>query len=112
MPTLNYHDDLKTRLASKECAAVYLETAFRESCHDQDWAAFGLSLRQVIEAQAREVAQLARDSGVTRQPLSLSFGKNANPTMNTLVPVLAELDLSIGIRPQSAARRKASARSR
>jgi DNA-binding phage protein len=39
------------------------------------------------------VAQLANDSGVSRQHLYLLFGKNANPTLNTLVPVLDELDL-------------------
>lgn len=109
MPTRNHHADLKTRLASKEYAALYLETAFRESCHDQDWAAFGLALRHVIEAQDRDVAQLARDSGVSRQHLYLLFGKNANPTLNTLVPVLDELDLSIGILPRSDTRKKAAA---
>ncbi len=112
MPTRNYHDDLKARLASKEYAALYLGTAFRESCHDQDWAAFGLALRNVIEAQDRDVAQLARDSGISRQHLYLLFGKNANPTLNTLVPVLDELNLTIGILPQTEARKKTAAGSR
>lgn len=109
MPTRDHNADLKTRLASKEYAALYLETAFRESCLDQDWSAFGVALRRVVEAQDRDVAQLARDSGVSRQHLYLLFGKNANPTLNTLVPVLDELNLSIGILPQTVPRKKTTA---
>lgn len=112
MPTRDYNADLKTRLASKEYAALYLETAFRESCLDQDWSAFGVALRRVVEAQDRDVAQLARDSGVSRQHLYLLFGKNANPTLNTLVPLLDELDLSIGILPQIVTKKKAVTASR
>ena len=106
MPTRNHSQDLKTRLASKDYASVYLETAFRESCLDHNWAAFGLALRNVIEAHNKDVAQFARNSGVSRQHLYLLFGKKANPTVNTLVQILDELDLSIGILPQSERRRK------
>ena len=112
MPSRDYNADLKTRLATKEYAALYLETAFRESCLDNDWSAFGLALRRVVEAQNRDVTQLARDSGVSRQHLYLLFGKNANPTLNTLIPVLSELDLSIGILPQTKARKKTAVASR
>ncbi len=101
MRTRSHKIDLKRRLASKEYASVYLETAFRESSLDHNWAAFGLALRNVIEAQNKDVAQFAKDSGVSRQHLYLLFGKRANPTLNTLVQILGELDLSIGILPQS-----------
>jgi probable addiction module antidote protein len=106
MPIRNHNQDLKARLASKEYASLYLETAFRESCLDHNWAAFGLALRNVIEAQNKDVAQFAKNSGVSRQHLYLLFGKKANPTLNTLVQILEELDLSIGILPQSDKRRK------
>ena len=108
MPTRNYQQDLKTRLASKAYATLFLETAFRESCLDHDWAAFGLALRNVIEAQNKDVAQIARISGVSRQHLYCLFGKKANPTINTLVQILHALDLSIGILPQGERRKKAA----
>jgi hypothetical protein len=50
MRTRNYQQDLKKRLASKEYASVYLETALRESCRDRNWAAFGIALGDVIES--------------------------------------------------------------
>lgn len=107
MPSVNYREDLKERLASKKYAAIYLETAFRASCEDQDWAAFGIAVRNVIEAQGRDVADFARDSGVSRQHLYL-LGKKSNPTISTLVQILDELDLSIGILPQAEPRRKSA----
>jgi DNA-binding phage protein len=107
MPSVNYNEDLKVRLGSKKYASVYLETAFRASCEDQDWAAFGQALRNVIDAQGRDVAEFARNSGVSRQHLYL-LGKKSNPTISTLVQILDELDLSIGILPQSESRRKSA----
>ena len=106
MTTRSHKVDLKARLASKEYASLYLETAFHESSLDHDWAAFGLALRNVIEAQNKDIAQFAKNSGVSRQHLYLLFGKKANPTLNTLVQILDELDLSIGILPQSEPKRK------
>jgi probable addiction module antidote protein len=87
---------------------VYLETAFRESCLDHNWASFGIALRSVIEAQNKDIAQIARDSGVSRQHIYCLFGKQANPTINTLVQILRALDFSIGIIPQVYGRQKAA----
>lgn len=109
MPARNHREDLRKRLASKDYAALYLETAFRESSQDQDWGAFGTALRNVIEAQDIDVAALARNSGVSRQHVYLLFRKSANPTLNTLVPVLGELKLSLSILPQCEERKKSSA---
>ena len=108
MPTRNHHQDLKARLASKAYAAEYIETAFRESCRDQDWAAFGVALRNVIGAQRRDIAKLARDSGVSRQHIYRLFGEDTNPTLSTLVPVLEELDLSMSIMPYAERRNKSA----
>ena len=108
MPMRNHHQDLKTRLASKEYAALYIEAAFRESCRDQHWAAFGAALRNVIGAQKRDVAKLARDSGVSRQHIYRLFGEDTNPTLSTLVPVLEELNLSMSILPHAKGRKKST----
>ena len=107
MPSRDHREDLKLRLASKKYASTYLETAFRESCRDQDWAAFGLALKSVIEAQAKDLSQFAKEAGVSRQHLYLLFGNRSNPTLNTLIPILDELDLSISIRPVSGSRNRA-----
>lgn len=106
MPTRSHDDDLKLRLRSKPYASLYLQTAFQESSLDQNWAAFGLALRNVLEAQNRDVADFAERSGVSRQHLSLLFGKRANPTINTLLRILGELDLSLSIQPQRARTQK------
>ncbi len=105
MPSVNYSEDLTARLGSKEYSLVYLKTAFRASCEDQDWEAFGQALRNVIKAHGRGVAGFARDSGVSRQHLYL-LGKKSEPTIATLVQILDELDLSIDILPVSRRRKK------
>ncbi len=108
MPTLDYHLDLKKRLARREFASAYLETAFQESCRDGDWAAFGLALRQVIEARDLDLTQFSKAAGVNRQHLYLLFGSKANPTLHTLVPILTQLDLTLSLRPRPKLRPKPS----
>ena len=51
MRTRDYREGLLKRLRSKSYAASLLREAFVESCRDGDWQAFGIVLKDIIDAQ-------------------------------------------------------------
>lgn len=54
-------------------------------------------------ARARGMAQLARDSGVTREALYKAFGEDGDPKLSTLVKVLGALQIRLTVAPASKA---------
>ena len=108
MRTTSYRDGLQKRLSDRAYALGLLQKAFRESCRDGNWEAFGLILEDVIEARGGK-KQFAEKVGLSRRHLYRLFGKNANPTIDTLLPVLAALGLELSLSSASGERRRKSA---
>jgi len=94
MKTISYKKGLHKRLKNKKYALGLLHHAFDESCRDGNWAAFGVILEDIIEARSNK-KNFAAKANLSRQHLYRLFGKKANPTLNTLLPVLSELGLKL-----------------
>ncbi len=108
MKTINYREGLLQRLKNKKYAFGLLQTAFEESCNDGNWEAFGVVLEDVIEAQSSK-KDFAEKVRLSRQHLYRLFGKKANPTLNTLLPVLSELGFTLTLSPSHIEKRRKSA---
>src|SRR5271169_3633981 len=93
--TRPYREALLEALADPVEASYYLNAALEDSPE-----MFRKACLNVI--QARQVAKVARRSGVTRENLYRSFSAAGNPTLETLQSVLRALGLQIGIQPQPA----------
>ena len=96
--TKSYKVDLLKRLSSKRYSLQILQASFEESCADENWEAFGLTLRLVIEAQG-DKRSFAKRAKVSRNHLYRLFDKDANPTLKTLLPVLTQLGLRLNLAP-------------
>ena len=88
--TRPYREALLEALADPAEAAHYLNAAIADSPE-----MFRKACLNVI--QARQVARIARESGVTRESLYRSFSAAGNPTLDTLSSVLAAVGLKIEI---------------
>jgi probable addiction module antidote protein len=95
------------KLADPARAANYLNTA-REDSREM----FLEALRDV--AQARQMAKVAKDAGVTRESLYKVTSIAGNPTLDTLDSILGVLGLRIKIEasPSTASQRMTKARIR
>lgn len=87
----SYKEGLLRRLRDNAEAANYLEAAIEDS-----HAAFLVALKNVLDA--RKVAAVARQSGVSREHIYQMLTKSGNPRLNSLEKILRALGLRIGIR--------------
>ena len=92
--TRPYRQALLEALQDPEEAANYLNVALEDSPE-----MFRKACLNVI--QARQVATVAKKSGVTRENLYRSFSATGNPTLETLHSVLQALDLHLGVQAQA-----------
>lgn len=90
MPSIDYKEDYHKRLRNPRYARGLLKAAFEESCDDGNWEAFGLLLQDIIETHGNKKS-FAKKANVSRQHLYRLFGRNANPTLKTITPILASL---------------------
>ena len=94
MRSTNYKKDYLKRLKNPKYAKGLLKSAFEECIEDNHWEAFGLLLQDIIEASGNK-KDFAKRARISRQHLYRLFSKNANPTLNTLSPVLSGLGLKL-----------------
>jgi probable addiction module antidote protein len=80
------------KLADPARAARYLNAAKKDSKE-----AFLHALKNVI--QAREVAKVAREAGVSRESVYRSFSAEGNPTYDTLSAILEAVDIDFEFTP-------------
>lgn len=101
--TQSFQSWRQSKLADPLNAASYLNAAIEDSPE-----MFLKALRNV--AQARQMSQVARDAGVTRESLYRATSEIGNPTLETFISVLRALHLKIVIEPQAhtSARRPAA----
>ena len=90
----SHKEHLHKHLRDPEFTRGLLVTAFEDSCEDGDWGAFGLLLQDIIEATG-DKKNFAKKIGISRGHLYRLFAKNANPTIKTLYPLLAEFGLKL-----------------
>ena len=90
--TSSYRQSLLTSLRDPVEASAYLNAALEDSPE-----AFLKALKNV--AQARPMAQVAREAGIQSETLYRAFSENGNPTFETLSSVLAALGMKLSIAP-------------
>lgn len=83
--------DVVDHLQSEEEMVLYLEACFAEDPGDGSLIRAGLG----DLARARGMAQLARDTGMTREGLYKALSKDGNPEFSTVVKVIHALGLRL-----------------
>lgn len=84
MRAVRKHDEwLTKKLKNAHFAAEYLNAA----AEDDDPASYMAALRKVAEARGG-LAQLAEDTGLSRETLYRTLSSRGNPTVKTLTAIL------------------------
>jgi probable addiction module antidote protein len=76
-------------LESDEMIAVFMEEAFKTE--DAGYIAHALG----VVARAKGMAQIAKDTGLSREQLYRSFSENGNPTLKTTIAVMKALGIEL-----------------
>lgn len=95
MPEQFSRYDAADYLQTPEDVQAYLEA----SAEDGDTAALTTALAAV--ARARNMSQLARDAGLTREGLYKALAPGANPSFGTVAKVARALGLQITFRTRA-----------
>jgi len=90
--TRDYREGLLKSLLEPNAAAVYLNAALEDS--DE---MFLIALRDV--AEARQMAKVASDAGLSRESIYRTLSESGNPRYNSLLGILRALDLRLAIEP-------------
>jgi len=94
--TLHNYDPA-TALNSSEAIAVFMADALETG--DAAYIAKAMG----VVARAKGMAELARETGLSREQLYRSFSEKGNPTLKTMLTVMKALGVDITARPHSAA---------
>ncbi|CCG06699.1 addiction module antidote protein [Pararhodospirillum photometricum] len=95
--TFNHYDSANY-LKTEEDIAGYLEAVMEEAEDDPVCIARALG----VVARARNMSQLARDVGMSRQGLDKALSGDSNPTLGTVLKVAHALGLRMVFVPQDA----------
>ena len=82
-------------LRTEEDIAAYMEAAMEEGGDDPAYVARALG----VVARARNMSQLARDVGMSRESLHKALSGEGNPTLSTIMKVSKALGLRIAFHP-------------
>lgn len=83
-------------LETEEDIELYLEACLEEAGDDPAFLVHALG----VIARARNMSQLARDTGLTREGLYKAFSPDGNPTFQTVLKVANALGLKISFQVQ------------
>jgi len=92
--------DTARYLDSEEMISEYLAACLEDPNPDVFLAALG------NVAKARGMAQLAKDTGLSRESLYKTFSPGTKPRFETILKISKALDVPIGIREQNAETRQ------
>jgi len=92
-----YDYDPAAALESEEAIAVFLADALETG--DSAYVAKALG----VVARAKGMAELARETGLSREQLYRSFSEQGNPTLKTLLAVTRALGVDLTTRPHESA---------
>ncbi|HEX4320417.1 MAG TPA: addiction module antidote protein [Acidobacteriaceae bacterium] len=84
-------------LASDEAVAIFMAEAFETQ--DASYIAHALG----VVARAKGMAQIAAQTGLSREQLYRSFSENGNPTLKTTLAVMKAMGIELTAKPQTAA---------
>ena len=84
-------------LSSDEAISVFMAEAFQTG--DAGYIAHALG----VVARAKGMAQIAGQTGLSREQLYRSFSENGNPTLKTTLAVMQALGIELTARVPSAA---------
>jgi probable addiction module antidote protein len=87
----DYQEQLICDLKDSKEAMAYINAALL----DEDPKVFLLALRNVIEAQNRNVTEIAKKSKLNRENLYRMLSLKGNPKISSLIPVLHALGLQL-----------------
>ena len=87
--------DSAAHLQSDEDIKLYLEACFEEANDDPAFIVHALG----VIARAKNMSQVSRDTGITREGLYKAFSADGNPTFATVTKVAKALGLKITVNP-------------
>lgn len=85
--------DSVEQLKTDEDIQLYLEACLEEGGDDPAFIVHALG----VIARAKNMSQLARDTGITREGLYKAFSEDGNPTFATVTKVMKALGLKFTI---------------
>jgi len=91
------HYDTADYLTSEDDISSYLEAVMEEGGNDPAFIAHALG----VVARARNMSQLARDTGLSREGLYKALSGDGNPSFATILKIAQALGLRISFHPQS-----------
>ena len=80
-------------LTSDEAIAAFMTEAFASG--DAGYIAHALG----VVARAKGMAQIANETGLSREQLYRSFSENGNPTLKTTIAVMKVLGIELAAKP-------------
>ena len=89
------HWDSAEHLKTEEDIRLYLEACLEEAGDDSAFIVHALG----VVARARNMSQLARDTGLTREGLYKAFSGDGNPTFATVAKVAKALGFKLAVQP-------------
>jgi len=84
-------------LQTEEDMAAYLDAVLAEASDDPAFVV--QALNTVARARQRNMTQLAKDVGITREGLRKALSAEGDPRLSTLVKLLSALGLRLRIEP-------------
>ena len=87
--------DSAEHLKTEEDIRLYLEACLEEAEGDPSFIVHALG----VIARARNMSQLARDTGLTREGLYKALSPDGNPTFVTVAKVAKALGLRLSVQP-------------
>jgi probable addiction module antidote protein len=84
-------------LKTSEDIALYLEACIEEAGNDPVFIAHALG----VAARTRNMSQLSRDTGISREGLYKALSSDGNPSFATVLKVADALGLKIGFSPST-----------
>lgn len=87
----NYNELLQERLKDPKLARAYLN----EALQDEDQNVFLIALKDVLDAQDRDISTLAKKAHITRQNLYRMLSKKGNPRWNNITAVIDAMGLQV-----------------
>lgn len=94
MPIKSISEIDKITLNQPKVAAVYLSAVYSECLEDDNFEAFLIALRDLIQAN-QGMGSVAKSAGVGRQALYNMLSENGNPQLYKLSSVLKAVGLKI-----------------
>ena len=90
--------DSSEHLRTEADIAAYIEACMEEGGDDPAFIAHALG----VVAKARNMSQIARDTGMTREGLYKALSGEGNPSFATVVKVARALGFKVSLRPLAA----------